>query len=141
MNNYELIKLIKNHEDFQYIFMYEGGIDMNELFIPNDIIKKLHFIDWIYLSELPAYQLIGVDKKNSKIYALNEDCEDLYLCNHLYEIPFIFLDINIKGNNKKFKLHNEKIYQPYLNKLNFYINWCEDNNIEIDSKYLEILKP
>ena len=139
MNNNKLIKLIRNNADFQYIFMYNTDVNTEKIFIPDYMIENFSFVEWIYLSEIPRYALIGLDK-NNKVYVLDEDCEGFYLCDNLYEIPFVFINAYINGNNKKFKLHNEEIYQPYLNKLNFYIKWCEDNNINIDEKYLEILK-
>jgi len=140
MKNNDLINLIKNDEAFEYIFMYDSEADLDSLFIPQDLLDKFCSIEWIYLSEIPKYALIGISSKDGKIYTMDEDCEIFFLCNHLHQVPFLMMLAYLPGSDKKHQLHYNEDYKGYLEFLNSYVLLLEKNQIEIENKYLEIIK-
>lgn len=140
MKNNDLINLIKNDEAFEYIFMYDSEADLDSLFIPQDLLDKFCSIEWIYLSEIPKYALIGISSKDGKIYTMDEDCEIFFLCDHLHQVPFLMMLAYLPGSDKKHQLHYNEDYKGYLKFLNSYVLLLEKNQIEIENKYLEIIR-
>lgn len=131
---------LEHIEAIEYIFMYDSEADLDSLFIPQDLLDKFCSIEWIYLSEIPKYALIGISSKDGKIYTMDEDCEIFFLCDHLHQVPFLMMLAYLPGSDKKHQLHYNEDYKGYLKFLNSYVLLLEKNQIEIENKYLEIIR-
>lgn len=138
----EIMKLIKTDERFKNVFHFysDSKSDFNDMLPTKELIKQFSFVNWIYMSELSHATLIGT-LKNEEVFTMDDEGSTFILCKSFFEIPFRLIKTYLRGQNFKFKLHNEPEHTEYLNNLKFYAKWCEDNNIKIDPKYLEILKP
>lgn len=136
----EVMKLIKNDERFKNVFHFysDSKSDFNDMLPTKELKKQFSFVNWIYMSELSHATLIGI-LENEEVFTMDDEGSTFILFGSFFEIPFRLVKTYLRGQNYKFKLHNEPEYTEYLNDLKFYAKWCEDNNIEIDSKYLEIL--
>lgn len=137
----EIMKLIKTDERFKNVFHFYSVAksDFNDMLPTRELRKQFSFVNWIYMSELSHATLIGT-LKNEVVFTMDDEGSTFILCNSFFEIPFEVIDLYLRGQNYKFKLHNEPEYTEYLNNLKFYAKWCEDKNIKIDPKYLDILK-
>lgn len=138
----EIITLIKTEERFDNVFHFYGDdkscvYDMLET---AELRKQFSFVKWIYLSTLSQSALIGIIKENNKVFTMDTDGSTFVLCDSFFEIPFRIIGIYLMEKNFKYYLHNDIENKDYLENLKFYAKWCEDNNINIDQKYLEILK-
>lgn len=135
----EIIKLIKTNERFKRIFHFDidSKNNFNYMLPSSELKKQFSFVKWIYMSTLSHATLIGI-LESEEVFTMDDEGSTFILCNSFFEIPFNIIDIYFMTDNSKYKLHKNK---EYLDNLKFYTKWCEDNNIKIDPKYLEILKP
>lgn len=138
--NKELMKLIKKDEIFKNVFHFysDSKSDFNDILPTQELRKQFSFVNWIYMSKLSHAMLIGT-LENEEVFTMDDEGSTFILCKSFFEIPFRLVKTYLRGQNYKFKLHNEPEYTEYLNNLKFYANWCKDNNIKIDSKYFDIL--
>jgi len=138
----ETMNIIKTDEKFKKVFHFETDSKTNfNYMIPDEELRKqFSFVDWIYMSTLSQATLIGIIEQG-KIFTTDTDGETFELCESFFEIPFRLVKIYLRGKNYKFKLHNDSDHEDYLENLKSYSQWCINNNIKIDEKYLDILKP
>lgn len=142
MNIKEVMKLIKNDERFSNVFHFYGD-DKSHIYdmLPTaKLRKKFSFVNWIYLTTLSQVALIGIIE-NNKVFTMDNEGDTFILCDSFFEIPFRIISTYLRKDNPKHYLHNNPNNKDYLENLKFYADWCKNNNIHIDEKYLEILKP
>lgn len=141
------MNLIKTDERFKNVFHFYSD---DETKIKNVLSKdkfntQFSFVNWIYVTTIEKSVLIGTINKNGKILTIDYKIDGFILCDYFHEIPFLlikdYLKSYLRNNNYKVELHGKPENREYLDNLKFYAKWCKDNNIEIDQKYLEILKP
>lgn len=142
MNIEETMKLIKTDERFSNVFHFysDEQSDFNDMLPTKKLKKQFSFVDWVYLTTIDQATFIGV-VENEKVFTMDSEGDTFILCNSFFDIPFEIIKDYIRGENYKILLHNESEFKNYLENLKFYANWCEDNNIKIDEKYLDILIP
>lgn len=138
----EIMELIKTDERFKNVFHFYSVAksDFNYMLPTRELRKQFSFVNWIYMSKLSHATLIGI-LESKEIFTMDDEGNTFVLCKSFFEIPFRLIKTYLRGQSYKFKLHNEPEYIEYLNNLKFYAKWCEDKNIKIDPKYLDILKP
>lgn len=137
----ETMKLIKTDERFNSVFHFygDGKSHVYEMLETSELRKKFSFVKWVYLTTLSQASLIGIIKENNKIFTMNTDGNTFILCDSFFEIPFRIIGIYLMEKNFKYYLHNDIENKDYLENLKFYAKWCEDNNIKINPKYLDVL--
>ena len=138
----ETMILIKKDERLRTVFNFEtdSQTNFNYMLTDEELRKQFSFVDWIYMSTLSQATLIGIIEQG-KIFAMDTDGETFELCESFFEIPFRLVKTYLRGKNYKFKLHNNSEHADYLKNLKFYANWCKENDINIDDKHLDILRP
>lgn len=142
MNIQTIMQLIKKDERFKSVFHFETDSQRNFNFMlpTKKLRKQFSFVNWIYMTYLPQATLIGVIE-NNKVFTMDNEGDTFILCDSFFEIPFRIISTYLRKDNPKHYLHNNPNNKDYLENLKFYVDWCKNNNIHIDEKYLEILKP
>lgn len=142
MNIKELMKLIKNDERFSNVFHFYGDdkSHIHDMLPTSKLRKQFSFVNWVYLTTLSQVALIGIIEDN-RVFTMDNEGDTFILCDSFFEIPFNIIDAYIRKRDFKHCLHNNPNHKDYLENLKFYEVWCKNNNINIDEKYLDILKP
>lgn len=143
MNIKEIMNLIKTDERFSNIFHFYGDdkLHIHNMLPIAKLKKEFSFVNWIYLTSLAQVALIGIIKENNNVFTMDNEGDTFILCDSFFEIPFTLIKSYLRSNNYKFELHSDPEHKDYLDNLKFYKEWCKTNNINIDEKYLDILKP
>lgn len=138
----ELMKLIKTDEKFKNVFHFysDEQSDFNDMLPTKKLRKQFSFVDWIYLTTLSQVTFIGI-LENDKVFTMDSEGDTFILCDSFFEIPFRIISTYLMQDNPKYYLHNNPDHKDYLECLNYYATWCKNNNIKIEEKYLDILKP
>lgn len=134
MNIKELMKLIKNDERFSNVFHFYGDDKsyIHDMLPTSKLRKQFSFVNWVYLTTLSQVALIGIIEDN-RVFTMDNEGDTFILCDSFFEIPFRIISTYLMKDNPNHK--------DYLENLKFYEVWCKNNNINIDEKYLDILKP
>lgn len=142
MNIKKTMQLIKNDERFSNVFHFYSNeqSDFNDMLPTKKLRKKFSFVNWIYLTTIEQVTFIGLDE-NYRVFVMDSEGDTFILCNSFFNIPFEIIKDYIRCKNYKSLLYNKNEFKNYLENLKFYASWCENNNIKIDEKYLEILIP
>lgn len=101
--------------------------------------EQFSFVNWIYINTLSQVTLIGT-LENGEVFTMDDEGSTFILCNSFFEIPFNIINIYFIVDNPKDILQNNPKNKKYLENLKFYNEWCINNNIKINDKYLDILK-
>lgn len=138
----EVMKLIKMDEKFKNVFHFysDEQSDFNHMLPTKKLRKQFSFVDWIYLTTLSQVTFIGI-LENDKVFTMDSEGDTFILCDSFFEIPFRIISTYLMQDNPKYYLHNNPAHKDYLECLNYYATWCKNNNIKIEEKYLDILKP
>jgi len=141
INIKETIQLIKTDEKFRQVFHFETDSkkNFNYMLPDKELREQFSFVNWIYMSTLSQATLIGT-LENGEVFTMDDEGSTFILCNSFFEIPFNVIDIYFMVENPKDILHNNPKNKEYLENLKFYSQWCTNNNITINDKYLDILK-
>lgn len=139
----EMMILIKKDEIFNNIFHFYGDdkLHIHNMLPTAKLKKEFSFVNWIYLTTLAQVALIGIIKENNNVFTMDNEGDTFILCDSFFEIPFRLVKTYLRGQNYKFKLHNDSEHKDYLENLKSYSQWCISNNIKVHEEYLDILKP
>lgn len=134
--------LIKKDERLRKVFHFETDSkkNFNYMLSDSELREELSFVNWIYMSTISQATLIGLIEKE-QVFTMDTDGETFILCDSFFEIPFELVKDYVRCENYKISLHNKPEHKKYLENLEFYANWCKENDINIDKRYLDILKP
>lgn len=126
----KILSLIKFNESFRNIFFYKPSSENYTKSLlsmkPKD---NKSSIEWLYSTNQADFCLIGI-MTDGKIYKMNTQLEESFMCDSFYEIPFYIMDYFLLKNSE----------YPYYNDLASYFVWCSSNSINIDEKRQHFIK-
>lgn len=142
----QFINFVSHDETFQTLFNFREKIDKDSYlnffdYDKEEIDRYEKKVVWLYWSDYNHDSIIGITKNKKAIFCIDSNYDKTIISKNFYELPFLmFLNQNDSTIGQiPWRARRGEIDMNTYEKLKFYKNWLEENNIKVKKQYLDML--